>query len=88
MLFCSCLLVDELMLSLSHKFISIFNVDFLIFIINILSSDFKLLLLLSFALSFVKRDKKECIKRLFIFLFIKIFSRFKLLTSKNLLNIA
>jgi len=88
MLFCSCLLVDKLMLSSFHRFISIFNVDFLISIINVLNSNSKLLLLLSFTLSFAKRGKKERIKRLFIFLFIKVFSRFKLLTSKNSLDIA
>jgi len=82
------LLVDELMLSLSHRSVSISNVDFLISIINVLNFDSEILLLLSFALSFAKRGKKERIKRLFIFLFIKIFSRFKLLTSKNSLNIA
>jgi NADH:ubiquinone oxidoreductase subunit 3 (subunit A) len=88
MSFCSCLLVDELMLSSFHKSVSISNVDFLISIINVLNFDSELLLLLSFALSFAKRGKKERIKRLFIFLFIKTFSRFKLLTSKNSLNIA
>ncbi len=62
MLFCSCLLVDELMLSSFHKFISIFNVDFLISIIDVLNSDAKLLLLLSFALLFAKRDEKKRIK--------------------------
>ncbi len=77
MSFCSCLLVDELMLSLFHKFVSISNVDFLISIIDILSSDAELLLLLSFALLFAKRDEKECIKRLFIFLFIENFSEFQ-----------
>ncbi len=77
MLFCSCLLVDELMLSSSHRSVSIFNVDFLISIVDILSSDAKLLLLLSFALLFVKRDKKKCIKRLFIFLFIESFFEFQ-----------
>ncbi len=82
------MLVDELMLSLSHRSVSISNVDFLISIINVLNFDSEILLLLSFALSFAKRGKKERIKRLFIFLFIKIFSRFKLLTSKNSLNIA
>ncbi len=74
--FCSCLLVDKLMLSLSHKFVSIFNVNFLIFIIDILSFDSELLLLLSFALLFAKQDEKKCIKRLFIFLFIKSFFKF------------
>jgi len=54
MLFCSCLLVDELMLSSFYKFISIFNVDFLNSIINILDSDAELLLLLSFALMSAK----------------------------------
>ncbi len=83
MSFCSCLLVDELMLSLSHRFISIFNIDFLISIINVSSSDSELLLLLSFALLFAKRGKKECIKRLFIFLFIESFSSFKLRTSRK-----
>ncbi len=82
------LLVDELMLSSFHKSVSIFNVDFLISIVNILNSDSELLLLLSFALLFAKRGKKERIKRLFMFLFIKIFPRFKLLTSKNSLDIA
>ncbi len=71
MLFCSCLIVDKLMLSSSHRFISISNVDFLISIIDVLSSDAELLLLLSFALLFAKRDEEECIKRLFIFLFIE-----------------
>jgi len=87
MSFCSCLLVDELMLSSSHRFISISKVDFLISIINVLSFDSELLLLLSFALLFAKRSKKKRIKRLFIFLFTEIFPRFKLLTSKNLLDI-
>jgi len=87
MLFCSCLVVDELMLSSFYRFILIFNVDFLIFIIDILNSDAELLLLLSFTLLFAKRDKKKCIKRLFIFLFIEIFSHFELLTSKNSLDI-
>ena len=77
MLFCSCLLVDELMLSLFHRFISISNVDFLISIIDVLNSDAELLLLLSFALLFAKRDEKECIKRLFIFLFIESFFKFQ-----------
>ncbi len=77
MLFCSCLLVDELMLSSSYKFISIFNVDFLISIIDVLSSDAELLLLLSFTLLFAKRDEKKRIKRLFIFLFIESFSEFQ-----------
>ncbi len=54
MLFCSCLLVDKLMLSLFYKKISIFNVDFLIFIINVLSFDVELLLSLSFALTSAK----------------------------------
>jgi len=76
MSFCSCLLVDELMLSSFHKFISISNVNFLISIVNVLSSDAKLLLLLSFTLLFVKRSEKERIKRLFIFLFIESFSEF------------
>jgi len=76
MSFCSCLLVDELMLSSFHRFISISNVDFLTSIVDILNSDAELLLLLSFALLFAKRDKKERIKRLFIFLFIKSFSEF------------
>jgi len=77
MSFCSCLLVDELMLSLSHRSVSIFNVDFLISIVNVLNSDAELLLLLSFALSFAKRDEEERIKRLFIFLFIEGFSEFQ-----------
>ncbi len=76
MLFCSCLLVDELMLSSFYKFVSIFNVDFLIFIINILSFDSELLLLLSFALLFAKQSEKKRIKRLFIFLFIESFFEF------------
>ncbi len=77
MSFCSCLLVDELMLSSSYKFISISNVDFLISIVDVLSSDAELLLLLSFALLFAKQDKKKCIKRLFIFLFIESFFEFQ-----------
>ncbi len=76
MSFCSCLLIDELMLSLSYKFISISNVDFLISIVDVLNSDAELLLLLSFTLIFAKRGEKECIKQLFIFLFIKSFSEF------------
>ncbi len=76
MSFCSCLLVDELMLSSFHRFVSIFNVNFLISIIDILSSDFKLLLLLSFALLFAKRDEKKRIKWLFIFLFKESFFKF------------
>ena len=76
MSFCSCLLVDELMLSSSYKFISISNVDFLISIVDVLSSDAELLLLLSFALLFAKLSEKERIKRLFIFLFIESFSEF------------
>ena len=87
MSFCSCLLVDELMLSSSHKSIFISNIDFLISIVDVLNSDSELLLLLSFTLLFVKRDKNERIKWFFIFLFIKIFSRFKLLTSKNSLDL-
>ncbi len=77
MSFCSCLLVDELMLSSSHRFVSISNIDFLISIVDILNSDSELLLLLSFALLFAKRSEKECIKRLFIFLFIKSFFKFQ-----------
>ncbi len=80
MLFCSCLLVDELMLSSSHKFISISNIDFLISIVDVLSSDSELLLLLSFTLLFAKRNEKECIKWLFIFLFIKSFFEFQVLS--------
>ncbi len=76
MSFCSCLLVDEFMLSSSYKFISIFNIDFLISIINVLNSDAELLLLLSFTLLFAKLSKKERIKQLFIFLFIKSFFEF------------
>ncbi len=76
MSFCSCLLVDELMLSSFHKSVSIFNVDFLISIINVLNSDSELLLLLSFMLLFAKRSEKKCIKWLFIFLFIKSFFKF------------
>ena len=63
MSFCSCLLVDELMLSSFHKLVSISNVDFLISIINVLSSESELLLLLSFTLLFAKRNEKECIKQ-------------------------
>ncbi len=77
MSFCSCLLVDELMLSSSHKSVSISNVDFLISIVDVLSSNAELLLLLSFALLFAKWGEKECIKRLFIFLFIENFSEFQ-----------
>ncbi len=77
MLFCSCLLVDKLMLSSSHKSVSISIVDFLISIIDVLSSDAELLLLLSFALLFAKRNEKERIKRLFIFLFIEGFFEFQ-----------
>ncbi len=77
MSFCSCLLVDELMLSSSHRFVSISNVDFLISIVDVLSSDAELLLLLSFALLFAKRSEKERIKRLFIFLSIEGFSEFR-----------
>jgi len=54
MSFCSCLLVDELMLSSFHKFISIFNVDFLNSIVDILSFNVELLLSMSFALMFAK----------------------------------
>ncbi len=79
MSFCSCLLVDELMLSSSHRFISISNIDFLISIVDVLSSDSELLLLLSFALLFAKRSEKKRIKRLFIFLFIKSFFKFQAL---------
>ena len=77
MLFCNCLLVDELMLSSSHRSVSISNVDFLISIVEILSSDAELLLLLSFALLLAKRGKKERITRLFIFLFIESFFEFQ-----------
>ncbi len=77
MSFCSCLLVNELMLSSSHKSVSIFNVDFLISIVDVLNSDAELLLLLSFVLLFVKLSEKERIKRLFIFLFIENFSEFQ-----------
>ena len=76
MSFCSCLLVDELMLSSSHKFISISNVDFLNSIVDVLNSDVELLLLLSFALMSAKWEKEKCMKRLFIFLFIESFSEF------------
>jgi len=62
MLFCNCLLVDKLMLSSFYKFVSIFNVDLLISIVDVLSFDAELLLLLSFALLFAKRGEKECIK--------------------------
>ncbi len=75
--FCSCLLVDELMLSSFDRSISISNVDFLISIVDVLSSDAELLLLLSFALSFAERGEKERIKRLFIFLFIESFFEFQ-----------
>ncbi len=54
MSFCSCLLIDELMLSSSHRFISISNVDFLNSIVDVLNSDVELLLLLSFALMSAK----------------------------------
>ncbi len=77
MSFCNCLLVDELMLSSFHRSISISNVDFLIFIVNVLNSDAELLLLLSFALLFAKRGEKERIMRLFIFLFIESFFEFR-----------
>ncbi len=77
MSFCSCLLVNELMLSSFYRSVSIFNVDFLISIVDVLSSDTELLLLLSFALSFAKLSEKECIKRLFIFLFIESFFKFQ-----------
>ncbi len=77
MSFCSCLLVDELKLSSSHRSVSISNVDFLISIIDILNSDAELLLLLSFALLFAKRGEKKRIKRLFIFLFIESFFEFQ-----------
>jgi len=77
MSFCSCLLVGELMLSSFHRSVSTSNVDFLISIVDVLSSDAELLLLLSFALLFAERDEKERIKRLFIFLFIEGFSEFR-----------
>ncbi len=77
MSFCSCLLVDELMLSSFHRSVSISNVDFLISIVDVLSSDAELLLLLSFALLFAERGEKERIKRLFIFLSIEGFSEFR-----------
>ncbi len=54
MSFCSCLLVDELMLSSFHKFILIFNIDFLNSIVDVLSFDVELLLSLSFALMSAK----------------------------------
>ena len=76
MSFCSCLLIDELMLSSSHRFISISNVDFLNSIVDVLNSDVELLLLLSFALMSAKWEKEKRMKRLFIFLFIEIFSEF------------
>ena len=59
MSFCSCLIVDKLMLSSSHKSVSIFNVNFLISIVDVLSSDAELLLLLSFALLFAKRGENK-----------------------------
>ncbi len=70
---------NELMLSSFHKFISIFNIDLLISIVDVLSSDAELLLLLSFAILFTKRDEEKCIKRLFIFLFIASFFEFQTL---------
>ncbi len=81
MSFCSCLLVDELMLSSSHRSVSTSIVDFLISIVDVLSSDAELLLLLSSALLFAERGEKERIKRLFIFLFIEGFSEFRALSS-------
>ena len=77
MSFCSCLSVDELMLSSSHKSVSIFNDDLIISIIDVLSSDAELLLLLSFTSLFAKQDEKKCIKWLFIFLFIESFFEFQ-----------
>ncbi len=77
MSFCSCLLVDELMLSSSHRFVSIFNVDFLNSVVDVLSSDVELLLSLSFALMPAKWGKEERMKRLFIFLFIECFFEFR-----------
>ncbi len=76
MSFCSYLLVDELMLSSSHRFISISNVDFLNSIVDVLSSDVELLLSLSFALMSAKWEEEERMKRLFIFLFIEDFPAF------------
>ena len=75
---------NELMLSSFHKFISIFNVNLLISIVDILSSDAELLLLLSFAILFAKRDEEECIKRLFIFLFIASFFEFQTLNFQKI----
>ena len=80
MLFCSCLLVDELMLSSFHKSVSISNVDFLNSIVDILNSDVELLLSLSFALMFAKWEKEERMKWLFIFLFIESFFEFQALS--------
>ncbi len=76
MSFCSYLLVDELMLSSSHKSVSISNVDFLNSIVDVLSSDVELLLSLSFALMSAKWEEEERMKRLFIFLFIEDFPAF------------
>ena len=81
MSFCSCLLVGELMLSPFHRSVSTTNVDFLISIVGVLSSDAELLLLLSSALLFAERGEEERIKRLFIFLFIEGFSEFRASSS-------
>jgi len=92
MSFCSCLPVDELMLSSSHRSVSTSNVDLLISIVDVLSSDAELLLLLSFALLSAERGEEERIKRLFTFLFIAGFFRvssFELLeNSLDSLNIS
>ena len=77
MSFCSCLLVDELMLSSFHRSVSISNVDFLISIVDVLNSDAELLLLLSFALLFAERSEEKRIKRLCIFLSIEGFFEFR-----------
>ena len=77
MSFCSCLLVDELILSSFHRFISISNVDFLNSIVDVLSSDVELLPSLSFALMPVTWEEEERMKQLFIFLFIEGFFAFQ-----------
>ncbi len=59
MLFCNCLLFNEFMLSSFHKFILIFNIDFLNSIINVLDFDIELLFLLSFALINVCEMKRR-----------------------------
>jgi len=66
------------MLSSFHKFILIFNIDFLNSIINVLDFDIELLFSLSFALMFAKLEEEKCMKRLFIFLFIENILSFEL----------